>query len=328
MQALTSKGGYYMARIIVTHGIPTKGLELLKEHTVYYPGQFNVYNKEQMMAMLPTADAIIACGALPGEWIEAAPHLKIIANYGAGYDSVDVKTATALGIPVTNTPDETREPTAEVAIGLLLATSRRICELNQLLRHEPTQNVFGMGRHMGMGLNGNTLGIVGMGHIGGIVAEFGKLMGMKVIYHNRKPAENDHGAEYVSLEELMRRSHIVSLHCPLNDSTRNLISADMLAFMQERSILINTARGPVVDYNALAQRLKNGQIMAAGLDVFHREPFIPQALLELPNVVLTPHVGTNTQEARCDMISACCRRILDVLGGKRPEHVVNPEIYE
>jgi len=317
-----------MAQIIVTHGVPTKGLELLNEHTVHYPGTFNVFSREEMLNLVPTADAIIACGALPAEMIEAAPRLKIIANYGAGYDSVDVKAATQRGIPVTNTPDETREPTAEVAIGLMLAASRRICELNQRLRNEETSRVFGMGRHMGMGLKGNTLGIIGMGHIGGIVAEFGKLMGMRVVYHNRKPATNDHGAAYVSLEELLQSSQIVSIHCPLNDSTRNLISAERLGLMQERAILINTARGPVVDYEALAKRLRENKLMAAGLDVFHQEPNIPDDLLKLPNVVLTPHVGTNTQEARCEMISACCRRILDALAGKRPEHVVNPAIYE
>ena len=196
-----------MAHIIVTHGVPQMGLELLKEHTVHYPGQFNVFDRDQMMALLPEAEAVIACGALPAEMIKAAPNLKIIANYGAGYDSVDVKTATELGIPVTNTPDETREPTAEVAIGLMLAVSRRICELNRRLREEPTPSVFGMGRHMGMGLQGNTLGIVGMGHIGGIVAEFGKLMGMKVIYHNRSNTiknnteytQNDYFIKYATI---------------------------------------------------------------------------------------------------------------------------------
>lgn len=317
-----------MAQIIVTHGIPQEGLELLQGHTVHYPGMFNVFDREEMLRLLPQAQAVIACGKLDAELIQSAPDLKIIANYGAGYDGVDVNAATQLGIPVTNTPDETREPTAEVAIGLMLAVSRRVCELNHRLRHEPTETVFGMGRHMGMGLNGNTLGIVGMGHIGGIVAEFGKLMGMKVIYHNRKPATNDHGATYVSLEELLASSQIVSLHCPLNDSTRNLISAERLALMPERSILINTARGPVVDYDALAQRLKEGKLLGAGLDVFHQEPYIPQELLKLNNVVLTPHVGTNTQEARAEMLRACCSRILQALDGRRPVHVVNPQIYK
>ena len=317
-----------MAQIIVTHGVPVKGLEYLEGHTVHYPGLFNVFDREAMLRLLPEAEAVIACGALSGEMIQAAPKLKLIANYGAGYDSVDVKTATQRHIPVTNTPNETREPTAEVAIGLILAVTRRICELNQRLRQEPTSAVFGMGRHMGMGLQGNTLGIVGMGHIGGIVAEFGRLMGMKVIYHNRRPAEKDHGAQYVALEELLATSQIVSLHCPLNDSTRNLLNAKRLSLMPERSILINTARGPVVDYAFLAKQLREGKLWGAGLDVFHQEPQIPQELLALPNVVLTPHIGTNTQEARYEMTRACCQRILEALKGQRPSHVVNPEIYE
>ena len=317
-----------MARIIVTHGVPQSGLEMLDGHEVFYPGELKVFSQDELMQMAGNADAVIAGGLLDAAFIDAAVNLKIIANYGAGFDRVDVKAASAHKIPVTNTPDETSEPTAEIAIGLILATARRIAELDHRLRNEPTPTLFGMGKHMGMGLKGNTLGIVGMGRIGSFVAEFGKLMGMRVVYYNRHRAADEHGAEWVTLEELMRSSQIVSVHCPLNDSTRYLIGEKELSYMQERAILVNTARGPVVDYEALAHRLAEGQLLAAGLDVFDHEPEIPEILLELPNVVLTPHIGTNTREAREAMLRACCSRILEVLKGERPQHVVNPEIYE
>lgn len=317
-----------MAEIIVTHGIPEAGLEMLAGHRVHYPGFQKVFDQEALLQLLPKAQGMIACGPLSGELIDAGQGLRIIANYGAGYDRVDVAAATRRGIPVANTPDETQEPTAELAVGLILAAARRIAELDSRLRREPSETLFGMGRHMGMGLKGNTLGIVGMGRIGSLVAQFGRLMGMRVLYHNRRPARETYGAQYVPLAELMAASQVVSVHCPLSPETFHLIGARELALMPQRAVLVNTARGPVVDYQALAERLAAGQIMAAGLDVFDQEPQIPKTLLELPNVVLTPHIGTNTREARYEMTRACCRHILDALAGKRPGCVVNPSIYD
>jgi len=271
---------------------------------------------------VPTADAIIACGALPAEMIEAAPRLKIIANYGAGYDSVDVKAATQRGIPVTNTPDETREPTAEVAIGLMLAASRRICELNQRLRNEETSRVFGMGRHMGRSLRGQTLGIVGCGRIGRCTARMASALGMRVLGYSRSGADAS-VCEPTDLSTLLREADVVSLHCPLTPDTRGLMNAEAFSQMKPGAMLINTARGAVVDTQALLDALDSGRLSGAGLDVYPDEPHIPVALLSRDNVVCTPHTGTNTQQTRYEMAQACSRQILDVLNGKRPENIVN-----
>lgn len=317
-----------MAKIVVTHGVPDEYRELLKGHKVIAPEPLKIFSKPELLEMTTDADAILGCGAVDAEVIANAKKLKIIANYGAGYDRVDVKAASEKGVYVTNTPDETAYPTAELAIGLLLASMRRIGELNLLARQKPSNELFGMGKYMGMGLLGNTLGIVGMGHIGGVVAQFGKLMGMRVLYHNRSRAKEEYGAEYADLDTLLKESDAVSIHCPLTDETRGMISKEKLDLMKKRSVLVNTARGAVVDYDALYEKLKAGDMFAAGLDVFYNEPEIPKMFTELDNVVLAPHVGTNTLEARNAMGCAAAARILEALKGEVPQHVVNPWVIK
>ncbi len=312
-----------MAKILVTHGVPDEYRNLLIAHEVVAPERLMAFSKEEVLALIEDADAVMACGALDGDCIRKGKKLKIIANYGAGYDKIDVAVATEKGIYLTNTPDETAFPTAELAIGLLLASMRRIGQLNTMAHEVLSESLFGMGKHMGMGLYGNTLGIVGMGHIGGIVAQFGKLMGMRVLYHNRSRAKEENGAEYVELDTLLRQSDAVSIHCPLTAQTKNLISKEKLALMKKRSVLVNTARGAVVDYDALYEKLKKDEMFAAGLDVFYNEPEIPKCLKELKNLVLTPHVGTNTLEARNAMGCAAAERILEALNGQIPSHIVN-----
>jgi len=217
-----------------------------------------------------------------------------------------VDAATRRGIPVTNCPDVTALPTAEVAIGLLLSVARRIGEMDRKMRSGPPENLFGMGRFMGMRLQGRSLGIIGLGNIGGPVAEFGRLIGMEVAYHNRRrlPPAQERGARYLSLEELLQQSDVVSIHCPLTPATRNLLSARRLALMKPGAVLINTARGAIVDYEALARMIREEKLWGAGLDVFHQEPHVPEELLALDRVVLTPHIGTKTVEARNDMAQA------------------------
>lgn len=318
-----------MAEILVTHGIPADAFILLAGHMVHRPPDREAFPKEELFPLLARTEAILACGEVTGEMIQAAPKLRIISNYGAGYDRVDVAEATRRGIPVTNCPDSTALPTAEVAIGLILSCARRIGELDRLLRREPPEGAFGMGRYMGMSLSGHTLGIIGMGNIGTIVASFGRMMGMRIVYHNRRrlAPEKEQGAVFLSLEELLADSDIVSVHCPLTPETRGMLSAARLSLMKPTAILVNTARAAVADYHALAALLRDGKLKSAGLDVFPREPHIPPELLALDNVVLTPHIGTNTPEARYAMARDACLRILAALEGKRPPNVVNPEIY-
>ncbi len=318
-----------MANIVVTHGIPDEAFSILKDHAVFYPAPGRAYTQPELAALLSTADAVLACGAFGAELIEAAPNLKVISNYGAGYERIDVAAATQRRIPVTNCPESTALPTAEIAIGLLLSCARRIGEMDRQLREVPPETVFGMGRHMGMGLAGRTLGIIGMGHIGGIVAQFGRMAGMEVVYHNRRPLpqEKEQGARYMALDDLLAAADVVSIHCPLTEATRGMLDAARLSLMKPGAILINTARGAIVDYEALAVLLREGKLMGAGLDVFPKEPHIPPELLSLPNVVLTPHIGTNTREARYSMAYDACVRILEALAGRRPPDVVNPVIY-
>ena len=314
-----------MAKILVTHGIPDHYKMLLADHQVVSPERLNAFSDEELRRYVPDADAVLACGAFSARHIEDAKRLSVIANYGAGYEHIDVGAASAGGILVTNTPDETAYPTAEVAIGLLISAMRRIGELNLRVRTETPESLFGMGKNMGMGLYGSTLGIIGMGHIGSIVASFGRLMGMRILYCNRTQAADENGAVRVSLDELMAVSDAVSVHCPLTDETAGLLGADKLRLMKPRSVLVNTARGAIVDYDSLYAKLLENQLFAAGLDVFADEPHIPAKLLSLPNVIITPHIGTNTLEARNAMGSAAASRILEALAGRVPPNVVNPE---
>lgn len=271
---------------------------------------------------IPAADAVVACGALPGEIIRRGRKLRIIAGYGAGYDGVDVHAAAECGIPVTNLPDTVTDSTAELAIGLMLAVSRRIGENSLRAREEAPENLFGMGRSMGRSLRGQTLGLLGCGRIGKRTAEIAAALGMRCIGYSRHGV-NHPQVESVTLPELLAQSDVLSLHCPLTQETRRLLDRSALARMKQGSILINTARGAIVDCDALADALESEHLRGAGLDVYPDEPHIPPRLIALPQVVLTPHIGTNTQETRQRMAEECARQIADALAGKRPAHVVN-----
>lgn len=311
-----------MATILITHGIPTAGLEALSGHEILIPAPLTAYTVDELTALIPRADAVIAGGKLPGDVIRAGKQLKIIANYGAGYDGVDVAAAAQCGVPVTNIPETVTDATAELAIGLMLSVSRRIGEMNLRLRHEDSASLFGMGRYMGSTLRGRTLGIIGCGRIGSRVAEMAKALGMRVLAYSRRGAPA-HIAENADLQTLLATADVVSLHCPATPETRHLMNAAAFSQMKDGAILINTARGAVVDHDALAEALRSGKLSGAGLDVFPEEPHIPAELLTMDNVVCTPHIGSNTAQTRADMAAACARQILDALAGKRPENIVN-----
>ena len=286
-----------MATILVTHGIPAEGFSLLSGEKIVIPKPLMQFSMDELAALIPTADAVVACGALPGEIIRRGTKLRIIAGYGAGYDGVDVRAAAERGIPVTNLPDTVTDSTAELAIGLMLAVSRRIGENSLRAREEAPENLFGMGKNMGRSLRGQTLGLLGCGRIGKRTAEIAAALGMRCIGYSR------HGVNHPQVE---------SMTLP-----------ELLARMKQGSILINTARGAIVDCDALADTLESGHLRGAGLDVYPDEPHIPPRLIMLPQVVLTPHIGTNTQETRQRMAEGCARQIADALAGKRPAHVVN-----
>lgn len=311
-----------MATILITHGIPAAGFAALNGHTLIMPEPLAAYSMEELQRLIPEADAVVAGGKLPGDVIRAGMKLRIIANYGAGYDGVDVRAAAECGVPVTNIPDTVTASTAELAIGLMLSVSRRIGEMTLRLRSEPSETLFGMGRHMGRCLRGQTLGVVGFGRIGRETARLARALGMRVLGCSRSGADASL-CEPVDLPTLLREADVVSLHCPLTDASRGLIGREAFRQMKPGAILINTARGAVVDTEALLEALAAGKLSGAGLDVFPEEPRIPDGLLQHPCVVCTPHVGTNTVQTRDEMAAACAAQILDALAGKRPQNIVN-----
>lgn len=311
-----------MATILVTHGIPSAGFEALSGHEIIMPELLSAYSMDELRGLISRADAVVAGGKLPGDVIRAGKKLRIIANYGAGYDGVDIAAAAECGIPVTNIPETVTDSTAELAIGLMLAVSRRIGEMNLRLRREESRNLFGMGRYMGNTLRGRTLGIIGCGRIGKRTAEMAKALGMRVIAYSRH-AVPEEIAENVDLPGLLSRADVISLHCPATPQTHHLLNAQAFSAMKDGAIVINTARGAVMDHEALVKALESGKLAGAGLDVYPEEPNIPSSLLAMDNVVCTPHVGANTAQTRADMAAACAAQILDALAGKRPENIVN-----
>ena len=254
---------------------------------------------------------------------QAGPDLKLIANYGVGFNNIDVKAANAKGIYVSNTPDVLTDATADLAWSLLFAAARRVVEGDNICR---TSTFSWAPEYMlGYDITGKTLGVIGAGRIGSNFArKAAHGFNMNVIYHNRhtSPAMDELGAKLVTLDELLRESDYISLHVPLTPETRHMLGAAEFAKMKKTAILINTARGPVIDESALADALKNHVIAAAGLDVYEKEPEIFPALKTLANVVLMPHVGSATHDTRTNMGLMIARNIEAVLAGNTPPNIV------
>jgi glyoxylate reductase len=254
----------------------------------------------------------------------AGDGLRIVANYAVGYDNVDVDAATRRGVLVANTPDVLTEATAELAIGLMLGLSRRMCEGDRFLRSGESWD-WAPTFMLGTTLRGRTLGIVGLGRIGSEVGRLGRELGMRVVY-TTPGGPRPSPYEWLPLPELLDCSDVVSLHCPLLHETRHLIGREEIRAMGRDAFLVNTARGPIVDEDALVEGLGAGEIAGAALDVFENEPAVHEGLLGLDNVVLTPHLGSATHETRTAMGTLCVSALTSVLlEGRIPENVVNPQ---
>lgn len=279
----------------------------------------SAFDEDQLIAAGQEADALVPTVGDPvtGRVLEACPNLKIVAQYGVGYDNIDVETARRLGIPVTNTPGVLTNATADFTMALLLAVARRILSADRHVR-EGRFKQWETTLLLGTDLTDKTLGIVGLGRIGGAVARRALGFGMEILYHNRRRAnptvERETAARYVSLDELLEASDVVSLHCPLNEDSFHLIDAEAFRKMKPTAFLINTARGAVVDEAALVEALSDGEIAGAGLDVFEEEPAVHPGLLEQERVVLAPHLGSATVEARTKMGRMCAEAVLAVFG--------------
>lgn len=257
--------------------------------------------------------------------LDRAPELRVVSNVAVGYDNVDVPACTRRGVMLTNTPDVLTDATADLAWALLLGAARRVAEGDRYVRAGKFKR-WDFYLMRGMDFAGKTLGIVGGGRIGQAVARRGRGFGMSVVYTSREPKPGFEGARRVELAELLRTSDFVSVHVPLSKATVHMIGAKELALMKPTAVLVNTARGPVVDEAALVKALKARRIFAAGLDVYEKEPAVHPGLLKLDNAVLLPHVGSATEGARLGMVETAHRNCLAALRGETPPNLVNRDV--
>ena len=321
-------------KVVVTRKLPDPVEARMRE---LFDVQLNADDRampaEALGQALATADVLVptVTDRIDGRLLtRAGPQMKLIANFGAGVDNIDVQTAVQRGITVTNTPGVLTEDTADMTLALILASARRVVEganvvqAGQFTGWSPTWM-------MGRRIFGKRLGVVGMGRIGTAVARRAKAFGLSIHYHNRKPVsprlEAELGATYwESLDQMLARTDIVSVNCPHTPATFHLLSARRLKLLRPDAILVNTARGEVVDEAALANMLARGEIAGAGLDVYENEPAINPKLLKLPNVVLLPHMGSATVEARIDMGEKVLVNIKTFMDGHRPPDRVIPSM--
>ena len=285
---------------------------------------------EQLRAALPQAQGILGASLkLDAQLLDLAPRLEVVSSVSVGVDNYDIDYLTERKVLLTNTPDVLTETTADTGFALVLASARRVVELANLVRNGQWQKNVGP-EHFGTDVHGKTLGIIGMGRIGEALAQRGHFgFGMPVIYHSNSPkpaVEARFNAQYRSLDELLQQADFICLTLPLTAQTEGLIGAEQFALMRPESIFINISRGKVVDEKALINALQQGQIRGAGLDVFEREPLeLTSPLLQLDNVVATPHIGSATHETREAMARCAVENLLAALAGDRPANLVNPQ---
>lgn len=320
-------------RILFQFRIPMEEFSILPSHFEIVVPQEDFFPADEFNRLLGEAEVLVSVFGqkVTRTMIDKAPKLKLIANYGVGYDNIDLAYATEKGIVVTNTPDPVTEPTAELAMGLMVSVARNISGFNRDLRLNkvPAWTVL---NNLTTTLYGKTLGIVGMGAIGRSLARRALAFGMNIIYHNRKrldiSTEQKYQAAYTDLESLLRNADVVSLNVPATTETYHMIGVSEFKIMKSQAILINTARGAVVDQQALMSALKNREIAGAGLDVFEQEPAIPHELLNMSQVVLTPHVGSATREARSEMSSLVAAIITGFFAGEKNLPIVNKDVFQ
>lgn len=319
-----------MGKVYVTRQLPAGGLDCLAaEHQVDINPHDRPLTRRELLAVVREYEAVICLlsDAIDAEVIQAAKgRVRIFANYAVGYDNIDIAAAAQAGIFVANTPGVLTEATADIAWALLLAAARHIVAADQFTRSGKFK-----GWHptafLGRDLSGATLGIVGAGRIGQATARRAKGFNMEILYYNRSRREEfeaECGARRADLRTLLATSDFVSVHLPLTPETRGLLAASHLALMKPTAVLVNTARGPVVDEACLARMLASGRLAAAGLDVYAEEPKIHPALLGLENVVLLPHIGSASWQTRLKMANMAAANVLAVLAGGQPLNPVLP----
>jgi glyoxylate reductase len=291
------------------------------------------FTKDELVAAVRDADVLVPTitdRIDAGVLSQAGDQLRLVANFGTGVDHIDLNTARQRGITVTNTPDVLTEDTADMAMGLILAVPRRLTEGERLIRSGTWQG-WSPTHMLGHRIYGKRLGIIGMGRIGQAVARRARGFGMTIHYHNRRrlhpEVEQELEATYwESLDQMLARMDVISIHCPHTPATYHLLSARRLKLLREQAYIVNTARGEVLDENALLRMLQRGEIAGAGLDVFEQEPSINPKFLTLDNVVLLPHMGSATIEGRVDMGEKVLINIKTYADGHKPPDRVLPNL--
>ncbi len=321
-------------KVFVTRLIPEEGLALLRAacEVDVWEGELPP-PRRVLLQRLRGVDGVLSLltDRMDAEAMDSAgARLRVISNYAVGYDNIDIPAATARGIPVGHTPGILTETTADFAFALLMAAARRVVEADAYVR-AGRWKTWGPQTLLGVDVYGATLGIVGFGRIGQAVARRGLGFGMRIVYHSPSvpPETAPQGCTPVDLDTLLRVSDFISLHTPLTEQTRHLIDAAAFAKMKPNAVLVNTARGPVVDPQALFEALRTGRIFAAGLDVTEPEPLPPDSpLLQLDNLVIAPHIASGSRATREKIARLAAQNLLSGLRGERLPHCVNPQVYE
>lgn len=322
-------------KVYVTREIPERGLKTIKERfdAEVWP-EYPPPPKDLIVRKIRDVDALVSLlsDEIDEEVFEAGQELKVVSQFAVGFDNIDVEEATRRGIYVTNTPGVLTETTADFAWALLMAVARRVVEADRYVRSGRWEVGWHPNMLPGRDVHGGTLGIVGAGRIGSAVARKSRGFEMKILYYDivdRPELEKELGARRVDLEKLLRESDFVSVHVPLMDATHHLIDAEKLKLMKKTAYLINNSRGPVIDEEALYDALKENKIAGAALDVFQQEPTPPDnPLLNLENVVVTPHISSASYETRSKMADMVARNLVAFFEGREPPNVVNPKVME
>jgi lactate dehydrogenase-like 2-hydroxyacid dehydrogenase len=321
-------------KILVTRATFDEVVEKLRERFEVEDNQADdaPWSADELRRRLADKDGVLPTGSdrIDAAVLDAAPRLKAVCNIAVGHNNIDLAACSARGIAATNTPGVLDETTADTTWVLMMAAARRITEAERWLRAGHWK-AWKNDQLLGVDVHGATLGIIGMGRIGQAIARRARGFSMRVIYHNRNrlPAkvERATGAKYVGLERLLRQSDFVSLNMPYSPSSHHLIGAQQLAMMKPTAVLVNAARGGVVDDAALIAALKERRIAAAGIDVFEGEPKFNPGFLDLDNVALAPHIGSATRATRTAMATLASRNLTAILSGKRPPNLLNPEAW-
>ncbi|MFQ5969576.1 MAG: 2-hydroxyacid dehydrogenase [Nitrososphaerales archaeon] len=323
------------SKVYVTRNIP-KAIEMLREHCqVTFHKREKAPSRKEIIKNIKDKDGMLCVlyDKIDEQVVNSGERLKVISSYSVGYDHIDVDAATERGIYVTYTPEVLTETTADLAFALMMAVSRRVVEGDKLVRKGKWKDAWYYDFMLGNDLHGKTLGIIGMGRIGSALVRRASGFKMKILYHNRNrlplDREKELDVEYRRFNDLLKESDFISIHVSLSNDTYHLIDEKKLRLMKPNSYLINTSRGSVVDEKALTKALKQKWVAGAALDVFEKEPVGKDSqLLKLDNVILVPHIGSASRQTRDKMAEVAAINLLNVLKGKKPIYLVNPQVQK